>query len=299
MTGGEPTLYPEFVDLCEHLTQNHYVSVNTNLSNDSMRQFAQRINPGRVNFVHAALHIQERKTKKSISAFIERVHELKKKTFTVLVSQMMTQDAIQKFTEISRYFENHGLILIPKVLRCVRKGKRFPLAYTSEQKLLINDYLEEAEKKYLKVLNNMKESPTILFSDFRFIDNLPDFRGRLCNAGRKFVRIAPNGTVFRCNTSEVQGNILFRDVQFFNAPEPCNTSYSPYWCFKYLVGDEEQGSTVLHDKQERNNERVYQRLRGMLATVSYMLRTGDGNEIIRKSLVKIKKRLVSPKTMIS
>jgi MoaA/NifB/PqqE/SkfB family radical SAM enzyme len=210
----------------------------------------------------------------------------------------MTQDAIKEFPEISRFFEQHGLILIPKVIRCVRKGKRFPLPYTPEQKLLINEYLEEAEKKYLKVLNTMKESPTILFSDFRFIDDLPDFRGRLCSAGQKFVRIAPNGTVFRCSTSEVHGNILFRDVKFLHAPEPCNTSYSPYWCFKYLVEDE-HGNKVSYDTYKKYNTRRSQQIKGMLTMVSYMLRTGDGNEILRKSMVKVKKRVLSPKNKIS
>src|SRR5215470_7504811 len=44
ITGGEPSIYPGLVDLCEKLTQRHYLSINTNLSHRCFESFADRIN---------------------------------------------------------------------------------------------------------------------------------------------------------------------------------------------------------------------------------------------------------------
>src|SRR6188768_467149 len=53
MTGGEPSIYPGFVDLCDQLTRLHYLSINSNLSHRCIETFAERINPERVHFINA------------------------------------------------------------------------------------------------------------------------------------------------------------------------------------------------------------------------------------------------------
>jgi MoaA/NifB/PqqE/SkfB family radical SAM enzyme len=57
ITGGEPSIYPGFVELCDKLTRLHYLSINSNLSHRCMDTFAERINPERVRFINAALLI--------------------------------------------------------------------------------------------------------------------------------------------------------------------------------------------------------------------------------------------------
>jgi MoaA/NifB/PqqE/SkfB family radical SAM enzyme len=47
ITGGEPSLYPGFVELCEHLARDHYLSINSNLSHRCIDAFAERIDPKR------------------------------------------------------------------------------------------------------------------------------------------------------------------------------------------------------------------------------------------------------------
>jgi len=45
MSGGEPLLHPDFVDLCKGLTERHYISMNTNLSRQSVYDFCEKIDP--------------------------------------------------------------------------------------------------------------------------------------------------------------------------------------------------------------------------------------------------------------
>src|SRR5215468_5799974 len=43
LTGGEPSIYPDFFELCRILTERHYISINSNLTGSSLAQFAQHI----------------------------------------------------------------------------------------------------------------------------------------------------------------------------------------------------------------------------------------------------------------
>ena len=45
LTGGEPSIYPNFAELCEQLTVHHYISLNSNLTNASFAEFVRRVDP--------------------------------------------------------------------------------------------------------------------------------------------------------------------------------------------------------------------------------------------------------------
>ena len=60
MTGGEPSIYPHFVELCRLLTEDHFISINSNLTNACLVDFAEKIEPKRVCFINAGMHLEER-----------------------------------------------------------------------------------------------------------------------------------------------------------------------------------------------------------------------------------------------
>ena len=51
ISGGEPFLQPDFLELCRGLTEKHYISINTNLSTRNIYDFAKHINPEKVTFM--------------------------------------------------------------------------------------------------------------------------------------------------------------------------------------------------------------------------------------------------------
>jgi MoaA/NifB/PqqE/SkfB family radical SAM enzyme len=234
ITGGEPSIYPGFVELCELLTRNHYLSVNSNLSDRSIDDFAERIDPERVHFINAPVHLDERQKRSSVDVFIKRVHKLQRYRFNVLVSMIMTPEAIVTFPEDMKYFASHGLHIIPKVMRGEYQGNRYPSAYSDSQKNFITKCLGEAQRKYAPVLTSMREPPTInMFTDDDLLNNPPDYQGKVCGSGYNFVRIDPDGTVIRCGSEERLGNILLRNMRLLQSPKRCNTYYCPYFCKKY------------------------------------------------------------------
>lgn len=234
ITGGEPTIYPGFVGLCEQLARCHYLSINSNLAHKCVDVFSERIDPKRVHYINAAVHYDERQKKSSLDIFIERVHRLQVHHFNVLVSMVMTPVMLSIFPEVSEYFESRGLFLIPKVMRESYQGKRYPAAYTADQKSLIFEYLAKARHNYAPGIARMGEPATIdMFADGRFLSSAGNYRGKLCSSGYNFIMINPDGTVVRCGSRKRLGNILLKNVSLLRAPKKCDTSYCPYFCEKY------------------------------------------------------------------
>ncbi|MEG3838669.1 radical SAM protein [Microcoleus sp. herbarium14] len=234
ITGGEPTIYPGFVELCEQLTKNHFVSLNSNLSHHCVNEFAEKIDPSRVHYINAAVHYFERQKKASLSVFINRVQSLQSHQFNVLVSLVMTPTIVKIYSEISQYFESFGISVIPKTMRDNYQGMRYPEAYSEKEKTLIVQYLREARLKYMPIITRMAEPATIdMFNDERFLNSNRNYHGRLCGSGYNFIKLKPDGSVFRCGSKECLGNILQKNVSFLSSPMLCNSSYCPYFCEKY------------------------------------------------------------------
>lgn len=234
LTGGEPSIYPGFVKLCEHLTRNHYLSINTNFTNPSLDELCEKVDAARVHYINAALHHEERIRKTSVDSFVRRALKFKQRNFNLLISSVMTPPVARVFAELQAAFQAHGLFVIPKVMRGWYAGKLYPDSYTRRERTLIRDHMARAQQRYAAVLANMVEPPTInMFRDERFLRGIPDYRGSLCASGSKFVEIEPNGDVFRCSSGQMLGNVLKRNIKLLSNAMRCDTSYCPYFCEKY------------------------------------------------------------------
>ena len=234
ITGGEPSIYPGFVELCEHLTRNHYLSINTNFSNPSLDNLCENLDAARVHYINAALHYEERIKKSAVDIFIKRALKFKERNFNLLISSVVSPTVARVFGELQAAFEAHGLFVIPKVMRGWYAGKLYPDSYTRSERTLIRDQLARARQRYEAVLATMAEPPTInMFRDERFLGGIPNYRGSLCASGSKFVQIKPNGDVFRCSSGHMLGNVLKKNLTLLSNAQRCDTSYCPYFCEKY------------------------------------------------------------------
>ena len=101
ITGGEPTIYPRFAELCQLLAVNHYLSFNSNLTHASIIEVAKRVDPSRVSFINAALHPEERLLRKGLSKFLEHVACLKERNFPVFVTIVATPDVLSRVDQIT------------------------------------------------------------------------------------------------------------------------------------------------------------------------------------------------------
>jgi MoaA/NifB/PqqE/SkfB family radical SAM enzyme len=236
MTGGEPSLYPDFVELCESLTANHYISVNSNLTHPSLTRFVHRIDPSRVSFINAGLHLEEREHRSGPAAFLRHADLLHSRGFPVLVSIVATPAALARFEDAIALLEPIGLFPIPKLFRGMWNGDEYPKAYSSSDKDRFRNFSRLAREFYRPLLARRPDPPSIdILNDDAFVDGLPAYTGSMCHAGERFVYIASNGEVLRCGGSDPQGNLLAGTFVTRSHPAPCNTRHCYYFCNKYSI----------------------------------------------------------------
>lgn len=257
MSGGEPFFFPNFIKLCQRLTKNNFISINTNLSHKDTFRFAELIAPERVNFIHCSLHIQQRKKTKEINDFISKYQFLQKRGFNIFASYLMYPHLISRFKKAYARFKSEGIILKPKVFwgNCTRFrildsiifkrvrrffGRRYPDGYTDKQKILIKSYMDTGNTyggQYKTQAQGFREQTVDLTLDRNWIDKLPSFKGQLCRAGKNFVKMDQDGKVFRCNDEPQHylGNLFNSNIKLFDKTTECSSDICscPYVGYRY------------------------------------------------------------------
>jgi organic radical activating enzyme len=268
MSGGEPFFFPNFLQVCYELTKKHFISINTNLSHKDVFEFSKIINPEKVDFIHASLHIQERIKCGQVQDFIDKYRVLRKRGFNIFVSYLMYPESLDRFRKDYDYFKSKGIILRPKVfwgeyygifkifdsiffrefnhfkpIRNLLK-KTYPNAYTKKQKQLINFYIEKSsqeEDEDLKFKRNLRIRTVDLNLDKKWINSLISFKGMNCSAGKDFVKMDQTGGVVRCiDENQYQlGNLFGGEVELFREPRRCSADICscPYVGCRYVCGN--------------------------------------------------------------
>ncbi|MEW6169943.1 MAG: radical SAM protein [Candidatus Omnitrophota bacterium] len=259
MTGGEPFFVPHFIDLCLKLTKNHFISINTNLSHKDIILFAEYTNPEKVTSVHCSLHIQERERLNLVTDFINKFKLLQKKGFNVFVSYLLYPHLIKRFIKDYECFKSEGIILMPKVFRgnCARFefidskifskirnffGSTYPQAYSSKQREIINRFMDRSIddwKTAVKAESDLqKERLSDIWFDRFFVNGPPNFKGKFCEAGKKFVVMNTMGDIYRCHSQkDYLGNIFIEQIKLYDKIKQCIVSKCgcPAFGYKYIL----------------------------------------------------------------
>ncbi|MGH2443482.1 MAG: radical SAM protein [Chloroflexota bacterium] len=237
LTGGEPFHYPRFVELCRLLTQRHFISINTNADSDRVRTFSEIIDPARVDFINCGVHVQQREERNRAEAFVRNVHFLRDAGFDAFASCVMYPPVFPDFSETWERYAQDDVILIPKAFRGIYQGRPYPEAYSDSQRALFIEYSLRAEQECREQITRRAVRPSIdpFLDRERFLHGTEDCRGRMCRAGRDFVRIWDTGEIRRCGPADVIGNVAEGWFHRRNGPSPCIETECPYFCARYLV----------------------------------------------------------------
>lgn len=241
LTGGEPFLDPDFVRLCQTLTSQHYISVNSNLSSKRVRVFAAEVDASRVQFIHCGVHLEERDSRKGWQNLEGNVTSLLERGMPLFASLVMTPSAFADYPRVADMFTSLGVALIPKAIRGAYNNRWYPQAYTKSERNEFRRLSEQAELAAKSSMwNIVDQCPTVNpLPDRQYLDGFPDFRGIQCSAGRKFVSIDCEGRIFRCGHRTVLGDILERRLELFPEDLACDDHYCPYFCLQYSRFNEE------------------------------------------------------------
>jgi MoaA/NifB/PqqE/SkfB family radical SAM enzyme len=235
LSGGEPFVYPDFVRLCRTLASRHYLSINSNLSSSRVREFAAEVDPGRVQFVHCGVHVEERDRRNDWRKLWTSVACLREGGFPLYASLVMTPAAFAEFPRVEEPFAALGVPLIPKAIRGAYEGRWYPQAYTEAERTKFRRFSEQAEL-VAKMGECRPDWDAITINpllDRDYLDGFPDFTGIPCSAGRLSVSILYDGRIFRCGQKTEVGNVFERRLQLFPEDRPCDDESCPYFCLRY------------------------------------------------------------------
>jgi|AntAceMinimDraft_14_1070370.scaffolds.fasta_scaffold13217_2 MoaA/NifB/PqqE/SkfB family radical SAM enzyme len=220
VTGGEPLLKHDIIDIFEKLSQKHTLFVNTNfsLSYNKLKEFVERVNPKKVG-MNIAIHVEEReKIDKDYKDFIKKIELIKSVGVLFFVSYVFYPSLIDRIDDDFAFFKSHGIEKITlKPFYGSYNGISYPKAYNDIEREYLNKY-------YLP--------------EYDLGDNAPatNFKGNICYAGQRTFYINEHGIARRCeNSNDNYGNFFENSFSPDKKPKACNEDASrcPYQCLIY------------------------------------------------------------------
>ncbi len=214
IVGGEPFIYPNFIELIKKLSSTHLIKITTNLSGD-IERFIKEIRPERVN-----LDLNYHMFFIDLETVIKKAQILNNAGFKSGICFLAYPPQMRHIDRLSKIFKETGINFALAAFWGEHEGKKYPDAYTQEDKEMMRPYLGDVDR--LSYHLNAK-SP----------------RGKLCNAGYKYASIQGDGSVVRCGplADKFIGNILSKDFQLFKEPLPCESDVCPCNEYDNLIGE--------------------------------------------------------------
>jgi len=197
IAGGEPFLYPGFLEILENLSHRHEIYVITNFFWEAS-DIVNLISPDNVRLV-LSMHPEHIA---SSDKFLQKAAVLKERGFRVRITAVAYPPFIETVLLYSRMCEASGLKFTGTPFFGSYRGHQYPPAYT------------DSEKESLRC---MLDSPRHALYQFQELKPL----GRQCNVGVEYGRISPDGTVKPCLNSPPMGNFLDPNFRFMEKPVTC------------------------------------------------------------------------------
>lgn len=219
IVGGEPFLYPNFVDLIKELSNLHTIGITTNLS-INIETFIKQVSPSNVGLL-PTFHPLFAK----FDDFIKKVLLLQENKFTNKVAYLAYPPQIKQIDYYRKGFENEGFTMEVMTFWGEYNGVSYPAGYTEEEREMIKPCLGERSGEKFQLTPKKME------------------KGKLCHAGHRYAVINADGEVARCGgfSSELIGNFFDENFKLLDQPLSCNSEYCPCneWAFLLVEGKEE------------------------------------------------------------
>ncbi len=194
-TGGEPTLVPNFVGACKAITEQHYISFNSNLISKNIKQFAENIDTERVLHIHASFHYEELLNKNLLELFIKNYNLLEGKGFNVFAEVVAYPKLKSKLDAITKFAKENSITLTFAPFYGDYNGQTYPESYRQKDLELFK--ISETEISYFTQ------------------------KGELCNAGCNAAVVFSNGNIHPCHQIKKKIGNIYEGIEFSNELVKC------------------------------------------------------------------------------
>jgi MoaA/NifB/PqqE/SkfB family radical SAM enzyme len=216
ITGGEPFIYPSFVQIIKELSRHCLICFDTNLScsYNLLADFVRHVIADNISMA-LSFHPQFA----DFDSFMEKALFLKENNYRVSVQYVSYPPQINMMEDYRKKFESTGFYFMPIPFRGKYDGKIYPDSFSESEKMLIYNttqgLVDEHKEKVDKQLNQVST------------------KGKLCFAGATYARVDYDGTVYRCGHSVSNPlnkplcNLFDAGFKLFEGATPCEQDKCP------------------------------------------------------------------------
>lgn len=211
LTGGEPFLVPNLIDLINDLqSMGHYVSMNTNLTRPT-GNFSECVNKEKLLFINASYHYVYRKG--HLAPFVRNYMYLREAGIFTYATIVMIPQLFDELSVIADKLISYGVCVLPKLMRGRDNGRQYPQDYDSTQLEMISCLLNQS-KSILSAEEKCKLTQACLYNV-----SIDDWQteshsiGTRCFDGIHYIRITETGDVVYCN-GILAGNVYHEGFHF-------------------------------------------------------------------------------------
>lgn len=224
ITGGEPFMHPDFIELIQGLSKYFSIGFDTNLScgKETLADFIRVVPP-----INISLSLSFHPLFSEFNSFLDKAMSLSKNGYDVKVQYVSYPPQLEEIKNFKDKFSKAGFHLIPLPFRGTYNGRNYPDAYTERERELIYNAIENLEGGHKSRVEQMLEQVKS--------------KGRLCGAGHIYARIDADGTAYRCGhyttdkfNNKSLGNIFDNEFELLDSPLLCEQEVCP--CeFRWLM----------------------------------------------------------------
>lgn len=237
LCGGEPFMYPNFIELSKGLTRKHHIAVVTNLSSPLLYKFINEISPKRVLLFNCSLHYEERHRLNLVEDFCEKLKALRRAGFLAYATEVIWPGSKTPFSRIYAELKEKEVIVQPRVFRGFYKGKYYPMAYTKKEREVILKHMETARDDDQEIKDMLRDP---IIAKYTNTLHAVSFMGHKCRAGKDYVTIDYEGKVHRCHVDKsILGNLYQGTFNRATESRVCivHDAQCPLRCIEYSEGE--------------------------------------------------------------
>jgi MoaA/NifB/PqqE/SkfB family radical SAM enzyme len=187
-TGGEPTMIPNFVEACKAISAKHFISFNSNLISNNMKQFATEIAVERVLHIHASFHYDELFRKNLLEKFVVNYNLLRDAGFNIYAEAVAYPEFKNDLLTIKKFTDKNSIKLNFAPFYGTFNNDVYPESYSNEDLDLFN----------------IRKSDISSYAQ----------KGELCNAGHNVAVVFSNGNVYPCHQIKTKIGNIYEGIDF-------------------------------------------------------------------------------------